>query len=407
MTKSSISSPGSATLAAPFPCRGGWEDSVQMVRRVTHRTADTFLGARPSDFSAEFPEQVRSAYRNLFQNMGEGGWRGDEFLAEKVFLSDIRSQLPACRAGRDQFYRFLDLPADRQPALTYIQQPPARPGQLCEIRIHGVGAPGDSPGGDRRAIAPEGTGKVIEVNGLQYLQLAGEFGGSPGDDLEPHVQVGELFRRAAARLRREGMSFRDVVRTWLYLPDIDATYDALNRARSEFFRHQGIHPPPASTGIQGIPYPPDRACSLDLLAIRGEEYPKTARMYCPTMNEAPDYGSAFSRGTVVEMGDRSILFLSGTASIDTGGQVAHLGDVAGQTNRMLLNIEALLEAQGATFEHLVSVITYLKRKEDLETVQHGFRAWNFPEQIPHTFCVADVCRPEWLIETEVTAILDR
>jgi enamine deaminase RidA (YjgF/YER057c/UK114 family) len=72
---------------------------------------------------------------------------------------------------------------------------------------------------------------------------------------------------------------------------------------------------------------------------------------------------------------------------------------------MLLNIQQLLAEQGAGFRHLVSAITYLKRAEDLPAMLEVCHRRGFPENIPNTFCVADVCRPEWLCEMEAIAVM--
>ena len=52
----------------------------------------------------------------------------------------------------------------------------------------------------------------------------------------------------------------------------------------------GCLSPPASTGIRGGPYPPDRGCGLDLRAVTGARRVRPLR--APTMNEAPTYGCA-------------------------------------------------------------------------------------------------------------------
>ena len=50
------------------------------------------------------------------------------------------------------------------------------------------------------------------------------------------------------------------------------------------------------------------------------------------------------------------LHISGTASIDETGRTAHPGDFDAQVDRMLLNVAALLEGQGAGFGDVVSAI---------------------------------------------------
>jgi enamine deaminase RidA (YjgF/YER057c/UK114 family) len=246
---------------------------------------------------------------------------------------------------------------------------------------------------------------VAEIGDLRHVFLANVTGGRPGDGIGFPGQAASMFQAAESILEREGLSFRDVVRTWIYVDGIDAHYDELNLARREFFQSRQVRPCPASTGIQGAVPPRDRACGLDLRALSGTGQFQVRPIHASTMNEAPTYGSDFSRGMRVTTDHREVIYVSGTASIDTEGRVLHVGDPAAQADRMLLNIQQLLAEQGAGFRHIVSAITYLKRAEDLPRMLEVCRRRGFPESVPNTFCVADVCRPEWLCEMEAIAVM--
>ena len=124
---------------------------------------------------------------------------------------------------------------------------------------------------------------------------------------------------------------------------------------------------------------------------------------------SPDVRSVRSRAghapVRVDLARGSILYISGTASIDGEGRVAHPGDPERQARRMLLNVEQLLAGQGAGLGAVVSAVTYLKRAVDADTVRAAARAAGLSDAIPHTLCVADICRPEWLCEIEAIAVL--
>ena len=124
-----------------------------------------------------------------------------------------------------------------------------------------------------------------------------------------------------------------------------------------------------------------------------------------SMCEAPSYGSDFSRGMRVDFPDRSVIYVSGTASIDTKGQVVHVGNIEDQVERMLVNVQQVLAGQRAGYLDVVSAITYLKRPEYLEAFRSVAARRGLPGGVPNTICVADVCRPDWLCEMELTAIL--
>ncbi len=64
----------------------------------------------------------------------------------------------------------------------------------------------------------------------------------------------------------------------------------------------------------------------------------------------------------------SLLFLSGQIPLDpaTGSMVD--GDIAAQTHRVFANLRAILEAAGASFDHVVKTTVYLADMNDFATV---------------------------------------
>jgi enamine deaminase RidA (YjgF/YER057c/UK114 family) len=71
---------------------------------------------------------------------------------------------------------------------------------------------------------------------------------------------------------------------------------------------------------------------------------------------------------------------------------------------MLVNVAALLDGQGASFEDVVSAITYLKNPEDAPRLRQKLREAGY-DGFPNVLVVAPVCRPELLCETEALAVL--
>jgi len=141
----------------------------------------------------------------------------------------------------------------------------------------------------------------------------------------------------------------------------------------------------------------------------------------PQQVSAFDYGAhyspkspKFARAMAVASGDCATIFISGTASI-TESETRHVDDVAGQTQLTLDNIAALISADnfgrhgvaglGATLDDLALVRVYIKRQEDFETVRAVCRQ-RFGER-PTIYAVADVCRPELLVEIEGIAFTGR
>ena len=78
------------------------------------------------------------------------------------------------------------------------------------------------------------------------------------------------------------------------------------------------------------------------------------------LNEAYDYGSAFSRGMRIDLNGLTILLISGTASIDEQGHTVHAGDFRAQQRRTYDNIGKLLASEGATWHDIVRTTCYLR-----------------------------------------------
>jgi 2-iminobutanoate/2-iminopropanoate deaminase len=130
------------------------------------------------------------------------------------------------------------------------------------------------------------------------------------------------------------------------------------------------------------------------------------------LNEAYDYGSAFSRGMRIDLNGLSILLISGTASIDDTGRTVHVGDLRGQVRRTFDNITKLLASEGATWRDIVRTTCYLR---DIERDYQAFneeRTAFYREQkldpLPaSTGIQAILCRPDLLVEIEAIAMFRR
>jgi enamine deaminase RidA (YjgF/YER057c/UK114 family) len=351
--------------------------------------------------------QIRELYDTLDGLLQELGAERRHVITEKVHFADIAAGVEALRAVRENYYTGGNGHAGSLPATTYIQQPPAEPGVLFELQAL-VMVPVDGEEltvRDVQGLPAPASGKVVSSRGYDHVFMQNLTGGRVGDGLSYAEQTADMFQLAARALEQEQLTFRDVVRTWIYVDELERDYADLNRVRSAFFQQHGVERLPASTGIQGGVYPLDRGGLLDLYALRTERDVDIRLMHAGTLNEAWCYGSAFARGMAVTREDRTVLYVSGTASIDTTGTVVHVGDTAGQVERMLLNVRELLAGSGAAPADMVRATTYLKDAADYEVFKRVYAEQGFPLDVPHTICAADVCRPEWLVEIEVEAVI--
>jgi 2-iminobutanoate/2-iminopropanoate deaminase len=144
----------------------------------------------------------------------------------------------------------------------------------------------------------------------------------------------------------------------------------------------------------------------------GSGVPKRAIRAATVLNEAYDYArpSSFSRGIRIDLGDKAMLLISGTASIDDAGVTRHVGDFRAQLWRTYRNITALLASEGATWHDIVRTTCYLRDIErdyrDFNEVRTAFFAWLGLDPLPASTGVqARLCREDLLVEIEAIAVV--
>ncbi len=389
--------------------------SVVELGQVRH----VFASAVPRG-GGDFERQVHDALRTIEAVIDEEGTRGS-IVKQAVFLRDIE-QTNACRAIIREFY------GSELPATSYIHQPPCND-KLISIEALGVGRGFD--GVEIRRLSERMV--VTSHDGIEWVHLA---------NITPHTRETAVYPRAlnvfeqmAAILAEHGYSFNQVIRTWLYLGDIvgpeadTQRYKELNRARTDFFRKchfggkllpDGWQNPvyPASTGIGTDGHGFMASCAA-LVTKRTDV--KLVPLENPVQVSAFDYGQhyspkspKFARAMVVAAGDTATTLVSGTASI-TDSETQHEGNVAAQTHQTLDNIAALIGEEnfqqhampgmGAALDDLALVRVYIKNQKDY------LRTRAVCEErlgdVPTVYAVADVCRPELLVEIEGIAFSQR
>jgi enamine deaminase RidA (YjgF/YER057c/UK114 family) len=248
-----------------------------------------------------------------------------------------------------------------------------------------------------------------------FLLLQNLEGRAPnGSGANAPGQARRLIQRAAQLLETQGASYRDVVRTWFYLADILDWYPEFNQARSEVYRELGCMPMnggsaprlPASTGIRGE-VATGAAGALDLLAVvePPESRPLVRQLSSPAQPDALTYGSAFSRGVLIEEPGVGLIQVSGTAAIDGQGRSLYPGDIRAQIDCTFDKIAALIGQEGATLEDIAAACVFVKRAEEAQ-VYHEWAAAHGLENLPAVVMVADVCREELLFEMDAEVAFD-
>lgn len=314
----------------------------------------------------------------------------------RLFASDLVNQADGLRAG--------PLAANRTGgpvAISLVQQPPLPGAKLALLAYHIAGAPIT-----KRRLAPKHL--LVRKNGRRHLWSAGLCAGTDDRYIPAAEQTSSVFNDLIGALGEQGATLRNhCVRTWIYVRDIDLCYREMADSRRLLFARQGLGASGhtiASTGIGGACahrcdlVAMDAYSALDLVPSQISYLNDFARMCSPC-----DYRVTFERGVCVSYADRRHLFVSGTASVDAAGRALHTGDVLRQFDRALANFEAILKAGSATLADMMYLIVYVRDRADFPRLRDHL--YDRLPRLPVITVQARVCRPEWLVEVEGTAIV--
>jgi len=360
---------------------------------------ETFIVVKPQGLGS-FASQIAQTFDLYEAEQKRLGLDAASAITVTLFLSDAANQEDELRM-HEAFARLVAI----GPAVTVVQQPPVG-AKLGLLAYHVRRSQGTAT---RTALTVNGVklkAMGVEVATgpyrIRYLKnLIAAKGGDAGAQTDQLLGIPDMAARSG------GISLGEIIRTWIYVANIDVNYAPVSSARNRIFDRHGITRDvgfPASTGIDGHSADRGDLVLLDVLAIQGLEPGQNRRMEALThMNATVEYGVTFERGRELVFGDRRHLYVSGTASISNHGEILHLGDVVRQTGRAVENVAALLAGSGAQLTDLRYLIVYLRDAIDAEVVEATLAEGPLAA-VPRMIVHAPVCRPGWLVEMEGIAI---
>ena len=259
--------------------------------------------------------------------------------------------------------------------------------------------------------------KLITINGCTELITGGivpRFDG--GSTFE---QSTDIFEGIAKMLACNGYKPSDIYRQWNYIPGITVlndgsqNYQEFNDARSIFYATADwSNGYPAATGIGtsvgGV--------VVEICAIKGEQCANLP-IDNPLQIAAHNYSQQVLDGKVIEqLSERTTpkferarllgntILISGTAAIK--GECSNYStDAVEQAAETMEIMDKLTSKENIPVENNGSrydlLRVYVKRENDIPAV-HDYMQSHYPATQKH-YLVADVCRPELLIEIEGVA----
>ena len=101
---------------------------------------------------------------------------------------------------------------------------------------------------------------------------------------------------------------------------------------------------------------------------------------------------------------QGLIFTSGQVAIDPATQQVIVGDVSAQTDRVLMNLAAILEASGSTMDKVLRCTVFLKNMKDFAVMNEVYG--RYFKQAPPARSTVEVARlpKDVLVEIDVIAL---
>ena len=329
-----------------------------------------------------------------------------------VFLRDGADETAAREIVRSTF-------SDSAPVTTFVVQPTVC-GAALGIELWALGGMGVKV----ERFGPEVI--AVESDGNRWVYVGGVRGtvGEGG----AYQEATTAFGRMEQQLARAGVGFNQVVRTWIYVNQINKgppgwqRYQELNRARTDFYRDirfgAKLRRPggpatiyPASTGIGTSGAQVNMACvALDssrpdvfIVSLENPQQTPACAYHAAYSPQSPK----FARAMAAVHGHYVSTLVSGTASI-VDAKTVYPGDIVRQTEQTLENIEKLigpenfarhgLAGSGVALRDVAKLRVYVKHPDFYESCREVVEQ-RLPG-VPAIYLHADVCRPDLLVEIE-------
>ena len=256
---------------------------------------------------------------------------------------------------------------------------------------------------ERITLGDRTVGSIFQDDSARYCYLGDLWSGN--QQASRVEQAEQTFDMMEAAIKLGGMDFSNIVRTWLYLDELLQWYDPFNQVRDEFFRRRGVFDAlvPASTGISGA-NPAGAAVIAGAMGVRilNDSVQATALpspLQCPALK----YGSSFNRAIELSQPHCRRIVVSGTASIEPGGETVYVDDIAGQIDLTMRVVKAILAQRDMTWSDVTRAIAYFKCDDFHQAYEDYCRGEGMPD-MPTIITENDICRHDLLFEIELDAI---
>jgi reactive intermediate/imine deaminase len=328
-------------------------------------------------------KQTARAMENVKAVLEAAGSTLDDVVKTTIFLTDL-ADFPKVN---DVYGRYFQ---KTPPARATVQVSALSRGARVAVEAVAISPAGDSgaAGGPvSTAGAPKAIGpysQAVETRAGSLLFLSGQIPVDPktGELVEGDIaaQTERVMENLKAVLASAGASFSDVVKTNVYMIDLAGDGTKMNETYGRYFQKSF----PARATVQMAALPKGARIEIECVAVtRGAAGAVESA-------QAPKTLGAYSQAIGANPG--SFLFVSGQIPVDPATGHTVLGDARAQTERVMQNLKAVLEAGGASFDKVVKTTIFVADMADYAKVNEAYGRY-FSKSLPARATVQVVALP--------------
>lgn len=365
---------------------------------------------KPENNSGSFGKQLQNCIKQL------NGINSDGRVFKLNFFVESKSY-DHYKEIQEEIVQKIKMDFNKEIILNFIAQPPL----TCKIIIEAFFYNSDL--WDTELIShPKANAIHFTCEGTEFI-----IGNVQVNNKLPRVEQSEMaFISLKEVLGKKDFHLGSIIRQWNYIEGINgfdgnnSHYQDFNNVRSKFYGNefeQGGYP--AATGI-GMN---EGGIIIEFIALRSDQA-KTNPVNNPLQIAPHQYSKKilvgenrsnkttpkFERARYLELSNKIMLFISGTASIK-GEKTVGIGDPAEQAEVTIQNIKQLYSSAALkqagiseTIQKIGHARIYIKDKNDFTVIKKVFEIHY--GDLPVVYIQADICRPDLLVEIEGNVILN-
>ncbi|MEE2760871.1 MAG: Rid family hydrolase [Pseudomonadota bacterium] len=266
--------------------------------------------------------------------------------------------------------------------------------------------------------------KCVVVGNLVFVSGCG--GGDPASDAPAPenitAQVNQALDLARSALETAGSSMNNIIKTYFLITSLD-DYGEVRKTETEYYEVHApalVEKPPAAT-LMVVPAlaRPEYKLEYEVIGVIERSAPDWSVTYFPefwggkelAFPHVPREHAKFARTQVAG----NLVIVSGCQALDHDTIRTETDDIAEQSEIVLEKIRNGMEETGGDLSSLAKTNVFVKDAEALDVYRRIERAYfekYSPEAAAHppastAFIVAELPRPEFLIEVEAFGVIDK